>query len=224
MRIAFVACIVALVSLSTGTACEKDSSGTYPQPTNKVDEEIDMLLQRAEKALFLSNFNEALNEVEKVESLLPLTQDSDDHRKLRSMFDKAMIVTCIEGPTDNSYAQFAKFYTLFGSKGCQEATMAQPNLFDQNGHWPILGENSPISIEECLERVSTTGKALEIATAALQVHPATRMTIATAIYTITQRAKNCCTRDGFWKTCIQPIVDTWKKVELFGVPPDPSWD
>jgi hypothetical protein len=49
------------------------------------------------------------------------------------------------------------------------------------------------------------------------------MAIATAVYTTSKQAERCCTQNGFWKSCIQPIVDTWKRAEIFGIPPDPSW-
>jgi hypothetical protein len=224
----FYATFVSLSLLISMTAfsCEnhEKASFVYPMPENHLDREVDGLLTAAEEQLFANSFKEALTSVERAEHLIPLTTGERHYRKLRSLFDKAVIVTCIEGPNDKSYSHFAELSTLLASKSCANGTKPQPNLFDKNGHWPILGENTPISIEECRERVDTTAKSLEIAAAALQVHPATRMTIATAIYTITRQAKHCCTQDGFWKTCIQPVVDTWKRAELLGIPPDPAWD
>ena len=218
--------LIVLASCHMLFACDDavEKSATYPLPANHVDREIDALLYNAEESLFAGEFKNALADVDRVEILLPLTVDENDHRTLRSLFDKAVIVTCIEGPTDNSSSQFSKFNALLASKSCtQNANKSQPNLFDQNGHWPIIGDG-PVSIKECLDRVDNTEKALQIACAGLQVNHATRMAIETALYAIGSQAKRCCTEHGFWKTCIQPVVDTWKRAELLGIPPDPYWD
>lgn len=208
-------------------ACENASqlSMSYSTPESYIDCEIDSLLNVSEDCLFTGNFTEALVNVEMAESLLHLSNGTSDHRRLRSMFDKALIVTCIEGPGHSSREQFSKFETLLASKRCEgKPEKSQPNLFDQNGHWPILGENGAVSVSECLERVDNTEKSLEIACAGLNVHPFTRVAIASAIFVIAKKARFCCTEHGFWKTCIQPIVDTWKRTEIFGIPPDPYWD
>ncbi len=223
----YLACVSFCVLTSAfafSCAKQEETIFIYPAPENHLDEEVDGLLDLAEAELFASNFKEALASVERAEHLIPLTAGEHHYRKLRSLFDKAVLVTCIEGPTDRSYAHFAELSTLLASKSCANETKPQPNLFDKNGHWPILGDNTPISAEECRDRVDNTAKSLEIAAGALKIHPASRIAIASAIYTITRQAKHCCTQDGFWKTCIQPVVDTWKRAEVFGIPPDPYWD
>jgi hypothetical protein len=80
----------------------------------------------------------------------------------------------VEGPTDQSYKHFADFNTLLASKSCENATNYQRNLFNENGHRPILGEECPINIRDCLDRVDSTKNSLEIACLALNVHPAAR--------------------------------------------------
>ena len=279
MRCYFISAIMTFSA--TAFACESpiENAAVYPEPENNVDKEIDNLLCRAEESLFIGNFRDALEDVEKTTVLLSLTTDKDNHRALRSLFDKAVIVTCLEGPSDNSCQQFETFIpralrngafepressrdstieegacikeiqtpssivesrgfdalkctipkragynTLLASKYCAHYVHdSQPNLFDPKGHWPILGEEV-VNIGECLDRVDNIEKSLEIACAALPASIITRMAIDAAIFAIAKQAKRCCTGQGFWKTCIQPMVDTWKKVELFGIPPDPYWD
>ncbi len=207
-------------------SCEDSNEelAMYPIPCNEVEIQIDDFLQQSEQCLFEGDFENALTYIERAEFLLSLTRDENDHRQLRSVFDKAVLVTCIEGPSDSSYVQFAKLNALLATKSCNnKLNMSKNNLFDQNGHWPILGEEV-ISIEECLERVGTVEKSLEISCAALKTSVASRVAIEAAIYILAKQARQCCTQHGFWKTCIQPVVDTWKKVELLGIPPDPSWD
>jgi hypothetical protein len=172
--------------------------------------------------LFTGDFKAALTYVESAENLLPLTNDEHEHRKLRSLFDKAVIVTCIEGVNDKSFHQFAKLNNALTAKSCDKGK-SQPNLFDKNGHWPVLGDK-PISVDECLDRVETTERSLEIACACLPIDTPKRAAIEVAIMAIARKARRCCTQDGFWKTCIQPVVDAWKRVELLGIPPDPYWD
>jgi hypothetical protein len=81
-----------------------------------------------------------------------------------------------------------------------------------------------VSIKECEERVETTANKLKQACALLPIPKGALTGIEVAITIFADRASSCCTQNGFWKTCIQPIVDAWKKAEIFGIPPDPSWD
>ncbi len=208
-------------------ACESEIHATveYPAPQCCIEYEIDSLLSCSEEYLFTDDFSMALTSLEKAESLLGLTAAANDHRKLRCSFDKALIVTCIEGVGRASREQFSRFETLLASKRCSgENRDSQPNLFDRNGNWPVLGENEPIGIGECIERVSSVEDSLAIACVGLSVSPAIRIAIEAAIYVIAKRAKLCCTERGFWKNCIQPVVDSWKRVEIFGIHPDPYWD
>ncbi len=208
------------------SACENSESTDvrYLPPENELDCQIDALLNISEECLFTNNFSIALTHIEKAEDLLQLTKRANEHRRLRFLFDKALIVACIGEDEDGSREQFDKFETLLATKKCaNKSDSSQPNLFDRNGHWPVLGEDK-ISIEECLERVERVERTLEIACAGLNVSPCSRVLIEAAIFAIADRAKLCCTTRGFWKTCIQPVVDSWKRTELFGIPPDPYWD
>ena len=155
---------------------------------------------------------------------MPLTNDANNSKTLRCMFDKALLVTCTEGLTDNSRAQFEKFNTLLFSKSWVYIPIrSQQNLFDENGHWPIV-DDGPISVKECINRVDSIQNKLKEACGFLDVVPKVRIGIFAAISVIAEAAKYCCTTHGFWKTCIQLVVDAWKKVDLFGIPPDPYWD
>lgn len=175
--------IAALVLFGKVCGCDDENVPTfYPTAANYVDEEIDTLLTRSEEMLFASDFKEALFNVERAESLLPLTNDEHDHRKLRCMFDKAIVVTCVEGLTDGSLLEFKKFNTLLGSKSCGKVFVNfQENLFDQNGHWPIVNDG-PISVGECIDRVKSIQSKLETACSFLKVTPKVHFGILCAIF------------------------------------------
>ncbi len=201
-----------------------DESSSYFELTKDVDSEINELLTISEKCLFSGNFIEALRNVQKVDGLLSLIADKNGHQKMRLMFDEAVIITCIEGPTENSYRKFADFNDFLDSKMCSQSKFSeQPDLFDANGHWPIVNDG-PISIEECLERVEKILQFLQDACDLLPIHDAARIALKATIYAIGEKAKRCCTQNGFWITCIQPVVDAWKQADVFGIPPDPCWD
>lgn len=220
--------IVLILSYSSIFGCENNDLPSYPVPMDYIDEEIDEMLCNAETHLFTNQFNKALDTIDRAASLIPLAKDKDDYRKLRLFFDKAVIITCIEGPSTNSHFHFSQFNQLLSSKHCQQKgndkeKSSQPNLFDKNGHWPILGPNV-LSVADCIEIVEASTASAMICFGKLKITPIAAAALEGAIFMIGSKAKKCCTEHGFWKTCLQPVVDTWKRTEIFGIPPDPYWD
>lgn len=203
-------------------ACENTADISYPSPQNNIDYEIDELLKVAELDLFEGNFNYSLNNIEKAESLLPFTQDQDDYRQLRILFDKALATTCLEGPTDKSHGQFGKFEKLLDSKQCgkKKEKNQEPEV---KRHWPIIGPEV-MGPYDCLDAVDNTVNVALITASKLPVDRFKLLAIESAIYTIGRGARKCCSESGFWKTCVQPIVDAWKNMEVLGIPTDPAWD
>lgn len=199
-------------------SCEVSLLDTYPRPANQVEEEIDHYLKTAENKLFQNEFNQALLNAERAESLLYLTTDPNDRRRLRILFDKAIIKTCLNESAE-PWNNFEPFYNLLASKSCILASNSQPNLFDGNGNWPILGDNTTINVHECIDRVKEIKNLFQKACWALPVPIAARASIDIAINYIAGQAEKCCTTRGFWKTCLQPIIDAWKRVEIFGILP-----
>lgn len=106
MRLACLFLLTILASKGFLYSCEKHQKLFYPTPQNNVDREIDDLLDRAEEQLLNNDFRISLEKIDRAAVLLPLTQDSDDLRKLRVLFDKALVVACLEGVTENSKRQF----------------------------------------------------------------------------------------------------------------------
>jgi len=215
-------CLTLVVSAKLFSCLNEQNIIAYPEPANNIEREIDVLLFDAETALFGNNFREALFKVERADNLIPLTEDKEDYRKLRTLFDKAIITACLEGPGEKSSVQFSKFESLLSTKTCSRKE-SQNNLFDKKGHWPILGSDI-MSTQDCIDAVDNTTAYAMIAAGALNVNKATTVLIESTLYTLGNRAKKCCTENGFWKTCLQPVVDVWKRMDVLGIPPDPYWD
>lgn len=51
-----------------------------------------------------------------------------------------------------------------------------------------------------------------------------RVTLALFIDALAEKAKSCCRAGGFWRGCVQKMVDTMNKWKMLGIPPDPYWD
>ncbi len=51
-----------------------------------------------------------------------------------------------------------------------------------------------------------------------------RVTLALFIDALADKAKNCCRAGGFWRNCVQKMVDTMNDWKMLGIPPDPYWD
>ncbi len=201
-------------------SCEEERTIDYPPPQNNVDYEIDSLLTGAEKDLYSGNFNISIAKLEKAELLLPLTQDSEDFRKLRLSLDRAITITCIEGPTERSLRHFESFETLLSTKNCSSENN-QPVI---RKNWPFSGPDEPMTTSECISTVSNTMRKVNLAAAALPVNKATMFIVQSSIFALENAAKKCCQQRGFWKTCVQPLVNAWKDMEILRIPPDPAWD
>lgn len=209
-----------LFYLSFLKACPDAKNIAYPKAANYVDSEINALLSQAEHLMFAGEFKEALFQVERAESLIFLTIDPDRYRTLRILFDKALMNACLDRSSDEIRESFLKFESLLVTK-C--SSKSEKNLFDDKGHWPILGPDV-MPKQDCLDAVDNTVALAMIAITKLPINKGAAIAIETAIYAIGKKARACCTENGFWKTCLQPVVDVWKKMDVLKTPPDPYWD
>jgi len=51
-----------------------------------------------------------------------------------------------------------------------------------------------------------------------------RTTLHLFIDGLGQQSIRCCTAKGFWRTCVEPMVEKINKWKIYGVPADPYWD
>ncbi len=202
-------------------ACEEKEI-VYPAPQNSVDWEIDSLLTEAEKQLVVGEFRTSLDYSERADGLLHLTQDQENHRELRILLDQALAATCLEGPTENNLIRFKKFQSLLKTKSCSK----NQNLIIPIGkNWPFYGSDEPMTPSECLATVKNTMKKVELAAIALlPTGKITQFALQSILYALEKGAEQCCQERGFWKTCMQPLVNAWQDMEILKIPPDPAWD
>jgi hypothetical protein len=239
MRMTVLLFLMTLVSQKSVFSCEKHREVFYPLPANNVDREIDDLLDRAEEDLIMSDFKPSLARLERAELLLPLTQDSDDLRKLRILFDKAWVVTCLEGDTENSKCQFHTFELLLDTKSCigkhkEETLLVKRHKDkDQDAEEAQKQDIQEERLEDpnrlnnwCEETVNGTAKAMDTL---LSFSPSISKAALRAIVAgLKTRALKCCATGEFWKACVTPIYEKWQqwnqRWEMFRMPPDPYWD
>jgi hypothetical protein len=212
--------MIALVQTSLSIACEKEEPITYPPAQNLIEIEVDDLLGQSEHLLFQGEFSSALATIERVENFCTLPSLADQ-RKLRILLDKAIIFTCLNGPTEESSAHFAHFEKCLQEKSCHHQNVEMISGGKKN--WPITGPDS-MSPEECSQTVENMIDFASMAAAALPVSRKVLFSIETTLQVLGRQAKRCCTEHGFWKTCMQPLVDAAKNMKHFGIPPDPAWD
>jgi hypothetical protein len=41
---------------------------------------------------------------------------------------------------------------------------------------------------------------------------------------LANKAKDCCIAGGFWRNCVQKMVDVMNEWKMIGIPADPAWD
>ena len=222
MRALLVFCLVVFSPAFELFSCQDGVEITYPVPQNQIECEIDQLLSDAELCLFTGDLQEALFKIERADALNQLVSNKNS-RRLRVLFDKAVAITCLEGPSENSGKGFYLLESHLAETKCKPSEEEKPNLFDENGHWPIFAPDV-MPMEECIEAVENTIVVAMIAAGKLPVNAACAMAIEGAIYLLGQQAKGCCTERGFFKTCIQPLTDAWKRMDVLKLPPDPLLD
>lgn len=84
-----------------------------------------------------------------------------------------------------------------------------------------------ISIEDCLDRVTGTESVCGQIVSFLPIRIKLKTAIIASISTLAYNARVCCRQGGLWKACLGPILEKWRKLDIwknFGVPADPMWD
>ena len=51
-----------------------------------------------------------------------------------------------------------------------------------------------------------------------------RSTLGMFIDGLAKKSKDCCRAGGFWRHCVQKMVDVMNEWKIFGIPADPAWD
>lgn len=90
----------------------------------------------------------------------------------------------------------------------------------------ILGPNYNVPgwCEEIVRGTADTMRFL----ASLAKSNQAKLTLFGSISALETKCLKCCATGEFWKVCVAPIVEKWKKwndkYQLFQIPPDPMWD
>jgi len=104
-----------------------------------------------------------------------------------------------------------------------QSTNSAPYITQVNQ--PILGP-SRISITECVDRVNGVQNAAKLLI--IKARGEIQYMLHMLIDDLSDKARFCCRKGGIWKECLQPIINKWhiwnEKWQIFGIPPDPSWD
>lgn len=90
---------------------------------------------------------------------------------------------------------------------------------------PIYGPDQ-IPIQDCRDFIDNTTKFTGILIS--KAKPSVRALLTFTIDQLASQAKRCCNAGGFWKGCVQPLMNKYhqwnQKWKTFGIPPDPAWD
>ena len=54
--------------------------------------------------------------------------------------------------------------------------------------------------------------------------PGARVTLGLFVDGLADKAKSCCRAGGFWRNCVQKMVDVMNEWKMFGIPADSAWD
>ncbi len=218
-------------------SCEEKNQG-YPLPTSVIESCVDALLGEAEEFLARGHFEEALCRVDQAGQLLFDVEDEGGYREFRMLCNRALALSCLAGESGESYSAIEEAEEALRRKRCIESeegegsSHEEPVLALDPALDPALSDKPPFfSKAECEETVEHIQELVLLGLLKLRLHPTAVVTVDFFIHKLASEAKKCCTEEGFWKSCMQPLLNSlkwaWQPVEPidhYRVAPDPYWD
>lgn len=210
-------------------------------------------LSRAESYLIAKNYDLAFSDFCISYKLAILCDEACNKFLLfQSLFGQAIIYGCLDMPNEfqltlNALGRILDSYSCTScGKYNYAALLARTEgvdrpFYDDNAVFlqcntqrsikssvepPIYGPDR-ISISECIEFARGMAKKCRYLIS-LVPKSEVKVLLSIAIDGLENKAIDCCRAGGIWKSCLQPLANKWylwnQKYQMFGIPPDPTWD
>lgn len=198
--------------------------------------ELDVLLfDRGIVFLFCGEYEDAINDFNS--TLLDISEQNNFHSEknvARALWGRTLSYAFL-GRVDefnNDMDNFAELTGLHNDCKCppiSNANIFEPALFQEKiilcSSLCSSAKKSDIMLCDvfCEDTVDNTVRFLKAMCCAIR-DSGIRATLYIFIDGLGDKAKRCCRARGFWRDCVDPMVEVAEKWKLFGIPNDPYWD
>jgi len=197
---------------------------------------------RGESFLLYGLYEEAIEDLQKAYLFAQSINDKEIHRSFafRVLFDQAiaygnlnnlemviLTTTTLKELIDTVHCDdcIKADCSMTSSSHSKNSTFTFSSFLKCSNNVPIYGPDQ-ISTRDCIDFVNNTVKFSKLLIA--NASPSVQAVLILTIEELGDQASRCCRSGKGWKGCVQNLANKYhqwnQKWQVFGIPPDPSWD